>query len=106
MSLSGEQLCEGVLPCEFATYINYTRSLGFDDRPNYTYLRRLFCRLFCSRKFRHDNVFEWTEKRFHEIYGEANRPSCPVPISPKTTAKDLARRRRDIRQGIRKKGRQ
>ncbi|RYP48163.1 hypothetical protein DL768_005895 [Monosporascus sp. mg162] len=44
MNLSGERLCEGVLPDEFATYINYTRSLCFEDKPNYSYLRKLFRR--------------------------------------------------------------
>jgi casein kinase 1 delta/casein kinase I family protein HRR25 len=29
MSLSVEMLCEGLLPHEFAAYIDYTRSLGF-----------------------------------------------------------------------------
>ncbi|KAH8745262.1 kinase-like domain-containing protein [Diaporthe sp. PMI_573] len=37
-SLSGEALCDGVLPRQFATYIDYTRSLGFDDKPDYLYL--------------------------------------------------------------------
>jgi len=45
MSLSGEQLCESVLPEEFAKYINYTRSLSFEDKPNYPYLRQLFRQL-------------------------------------------------------------
>ncbi|KAB5572200.1 casein kinase I isoform delta [Coniochaeta sp. 2T2.1] len=66
-SLSGKALCDGVLPGQFATYIDYTRSLGFDDKPDYLYLRRLFRRLFAAEGFQHDNVFDWTEKRFHEI---------------------------------------
>ena len=66
-SLSGEALCNGVLPGQFATYIDYTRSLGFDDKPDYLYLRRLFNRLFATEGFKHDNVFDWTEKRFQEI---------------------------------------
>jgi hypothetical protein len=78
MNLSGEQLCESLLPGEFATYINYTRSLHFDDKPDYKYLRRLFRRLFISKGFKYDNVFDWTEKRFHEIYGETNRPTSPT----------------------------
>lgn len=71
-SLSGKQLCENLLPGEFATYIDYTRSLAFEDKPDYAYLRKLFRRLFTSKGFKYDNVFDWTEKRFYEIYGEAN----------------------------------
>jgi hypothetical protein len=60
LSLAGEGLCGDVLPGEFATYINYTRSLRFDDKPNYSYLRNLFRRVFSSEGFKHDNVFDWT----------------------------------------------
>lgn len=77
--LSGEQLCEGLLPNEFATYINYTRSLAFEDKPDYAYLRKLFSRVFRSRGFRYDNVFDWTEKRFIEIHGQANSLAPPAP---------------------------
>ncbi|OAQ74388.1 casein kinase I isoform delta [Purpureocillium lilacinum] len=65
---SPRSLCEG-LPEEFATYLGYVRSLGFEDRPDYAYLHRLFNRLFVSLEFKHDNVFDWTEKRFNELHG-------------------------------------
>ena len=82
MRLSGEALCEG-LPAEFATYINYTRSLRFDDKPDYTYLRNLFRRLFRSKRFEYDNVFDWTERRYREIHGNLDQAqtlsSAPRP---------------------------
>ena len=64
------KLCEG-LPEEFATYISYTRSLGFRDKPNYAYLRKLFRRAFVARGFKYDNVFDWTDRLFHEMQGDA-----------------------------------
>ncbi|KAK0716132.1 hypothetical protein B0H67DRAFT_554509 [Lasiosphaeris hirsuta] len=78
MSLSGQDLYRDVLPGEFATYIDYTRSLGFDDVPDYSYLRKLFRHLFVSEGFKYDKVFNWTEKRFNEIYAEV-RQSAPLP---------------------------
>ncbi|KAJ6436648.1 casein kinase I isoform delta [Purpureocillium lavendulum] len=69
---SASSLCEG-LPEEFATF-GYVRSLGFEDRPDNAYLRRLFDRLFVSRGFKHDNGFDWTEKRFNELHGLAVAP--------------------------------
>ena len=33
--LSGEALCDGFLPGEFAAYIDYTRRLAFDDKLDY-----------------------------------------------------------------------
>jgi casein kinase 1 delta/casein kinase I family protein HRR25 len=73
MSLSGQDLCGDVLPSEFATYINYTRLLGFNDKPDYSYIRKLFRRLFKSKGFKYDNVFDWTVKRFNEIQQECNQ---------------------------------
>ena len=41
-----ESLCKG-FPIEFNTYFQYCRSLRFDDKPDYSYLRKLFRDLFC-----------------------------------------------------------
>lgn len=78
LSLSGKDLCGDVLPDEFATYINYTRSLRFDDKPNYSYLRKLFRRVFSSEGFKYDNVFDWTQKIFEEVCPEASQPKPPL----------------------------
>ncbi|KAK4118154.1 hypothetical protein N657DRAFT_584118, partial [Parathielavia appendiculata] len=45
-------LCDSFLPREFATYINYTRGLAFDDKPDYLYLHRLFYRRFRAEGFK------------------------------------------------------
>lgn len=71
-------LCEG-LPKEFATYLDYTRSLPFGARPDYEYLRKLFRRLFAARGFHHDNIYDWTERLFNELrsqQGEAGTQSA------------------------------
>lgn len=44
---------------EFKLYFDYVRSLRFDDRPDYDYLKRLFRELFFKREFRYDNMFDW-----------------------------------------------
>ena len=54
-----KDLCEG-LPQEFATYFDYLRSLSFEDKPNYSYLRKLFRGLFVHDGFEYDNVYDWT----------------------------------------------
>ena len=40
-----EVLCKAA-PAEFATYFHYCRSLRFDDKPDYSYLRKLYRDLF------------------------------------------------------------
>ncbi len=95
LELSGKQLCEDVLPDEFATYIDYTRSLSFGDKPDYAYLHGLFRRLFVREGFKYDNVFDWTEKRFNEIYGKVGQPTSSTPTKPQKRPP----RQRTVRQG-------
>lgn len=44
---------------EFANYLNFCRSLRFDDRPDYQYLRQLFRNLFHRQGFTYDYIFDW-----------------------------------------------
>ena len=60
-----EALCKS-FPGEFATYLNYSRSLRFEDKPDYPYLKKLFRDLFVREGFQMDYVFDWTLKRIHE----------------------------------------
>lgn len=58
-----EELCHGC-PDEFAAYLNYTRSLSFDDKPDYSYLRGIFSELFARKSFQYDNCFDWTVRKY------------------------------------------
>lgn len=42
---SFQALCRGY-PTEFASYFHYCRSLRFEDKPDYAYLKRIFRDLF------------------------------------------------------------
>ncbi|KAI5917725.1 casein kinase 1, delta subunit [Camillea tinctor] len=101
ISLPAEKLCDG-LPDAFVKYINYTRSLGFEDKPDYAYLRRLFRRLFSSEGFKYDNIFDWTVKLFNEIHG----PQKTEPVVPQTRGPKRGRRKTPSVRGIHKQRRQ
>lgn len=58
LSTPVEELCKGTPP-EFFTYINYCRSLRFDEKPDYAYLRQLIRNLFHRQGFSYDYVFDW-----------------------------------------------
>lgn len=47
------------MAAEFATYLNFCRSLRFDDKPDYSYLRQLFRNLFHKQAFTYDYIFDW-----------------------------------------------
>ena len=49
---------------EFATYLNFCRSLRFDDKPDYSYLRQLFRNLFHRHGYTYDYVFDWNMLKF------------------------------------------
>ena len=63
MTTPTEVLCKG-FPQEFAIYLNYSRTLRFDDKPDYTYLRKLFRDLFVREMFHYDYVFDWTVLKY------------------------------------------
>ena len=44
---------------EFRSYFEHVRSLRFDDRPDYDYLKRMFRELFFRKGFRYDNIYDW-----------------------------------------------
>jgi len=57
--INAEDLCEG-LPQQFAVYFDYIRSLDFDKKPKYAYLRRIFRDIFVREGFDYDHVYDWT----------------------------------------------
>jgi len=75
-----ENLCEG-LPRQFTIYFDYIRSLDFDEKSKYSYLRRIFRGLFVREGFDYDHVYDWTileylmmMQRRKELQGEDALP--------------------------------
>jgi len=57
---SAEVLCKD-FPSVFSSYLNYCLTLRFEDRPNYTYLRRLFKDFYTREGFSNDTIFDWSQ---------------------------------------------
>jgi hypothetical protein len=74
MTTPTEVLCRG-FPNEFAIYLNYTRSLRFDDKPDYSYLRKIFRDLFVREGFQYDYVFDWTVYKYVRLLLAQSRHS-------------------------------
>lgn len=72
MSTPIEVLCAG-FPAEFNTYLSYCRSLRFEEKPDYTYLRQLLRNLFHRQGFTYDYVFDWNLLKFVSQKGEENK---------------------------------
>ncbi|KFK40308.1 hypothetical protein AALP_AA3G358100 [Arabis alpina] len=74
VSTTIETLCRGY-PTEFASYFHYCRSLRFDDKPDYGYLKRLFRNLFIREGYQFDFVFDWTVYKYQQSQA-GNPPPC------------------------------
>lgn len=49
-----------VLLEEFAIYLNYVRKLGFEEAPDYDFLRDLFAKVLRQNNDADDGMFDWT----------------------------------------------
>ena len=63
---TAEELCK-TFPDEFKSFLLYSKSLKFEETPDYAYLRRLFKNLFSQSDFTYDYLFDWTL---------CNHPAC------------------------------
>ena len=59
--ISSEELCKD-FPIEFQEYLDYTRSLEYEEEPDYEMLKLKFITLVKRLKYKFDNVFDWTTK--------------------------------------------
>ncbi|KAJ3239815.1 serine/threonine protein kinase [Chytriomyces hyalinus] len=62
MGTSPEALCAG-FPREFEVYLNYVRGLRFDDKPDYSFLKKLFADLYEKMELHKEpEGFDWTSR--------------------------------------------
>ncbi|MBW0506932.1 hypothetical protein O181_046647 [Austropuccinia psidii MF-1] len=53
-----KELCEN-FPEEFSIYLNYVRKLGFEETPDYDFLRELFTKVLKNTGETEDGVYDW-----------------------------------------------
>ncbi|MCJ1345597.1 hypothetical protein MMC31_003805 [Peltigera leucophlebia] len=69
------------IPRELILYFDHVRSLGLNEKPKYTYLRKIFQDLFVRRGFEYDRVYDWSIR----MYALANAPKEPRKAVKKRT---------------------
>nr|XP_027189531.1 casein kinase 1-like protein 10 isoform X2 [Cicer arietinum] len=96
-----EVLCKSH-PLEFTSYFHYCRSLRFEDKPDYSYLKKLFRDLFIREGYQFDYVFDWTILKYPQIGSSSRtRPSSGKPvINPGQSGDRIERPQGDQRFGI------
>ena len=85
---SAENLCMG-FPRQFTDYINYTRSLQYEQDPDYDYLKNLFITTLNSQGFNIDCYYDWDtqtilySRNFKNIENNKKLSSTSInPIQP------------------------
>jgi casein kinase 1 len=63
-------LCDG-FPQPFADYLTYVRNLGFEDTPDYDYLRQLFTLAAEQAKVTEDGEYDWMKSKGDKDYESA-----------------------------------
>lgn len=71
MTTSSEVLTRG-LPYELSLFLNYARSMRFDDKPDYLYLRKVLRDLFVRSGYRYDYLFDWTLVKYNRSKDAGN----------------------------------
>ncbi|CAH2080472.1 unnamed protein product [Thlaspi arvense] len=94
-------LCKSY-PSEFISYFHYCRSLRFEDKPDYSYLKRLFRDLFIREGYQFDYVFDWTILKYPQIGSSSrSRAAGKSGLNPGPSAERTERTQ--VRQEIRDK---
>lgn len=81
LSVAPEDLCRDGPP-EFVAFLKYCRSLGFDQEPDYGFIRSLFLSRIQADQIKVDYIFDWTLiqlKDFEDRLVERASTSCPPP---------------------------
>jgi len=103
MNTPVEILCRR-LPTEFATYLNYCRTLRFNEKPDYKFLRKLFRKLFFRQKYCNDCLFDWTiqnnklrsmDRKMMSEYEGDSMQDTKSPQSKETKLSDKSKYRHD-----------
>jgi len=58
---TSEELCKN-FPNEFFQYVEYTKSLEYEENPDYDMLKKLFLQVLHNMKDKLDYIYDWTSK--------------------------------------------
>lgn len=83
-----EDLCKN-FPTEFTIYLNYCKSIRFEDKPDYSYLKRIFKELFFKQGYQYDYMYDWNVLRLrkHNLQedSKSNRRVNPTRVLQRKT---------------------
>ena len=75
-------------PNKFHVFLDYTRALHFEEKPDYAYLRQLFHDLRVRERLENDNTFDWCLPRPSLDVDSHQIPGSNTRLDRKTISKD------------------
>jgi len=61
-NITPEELCAGH-PKQFCEYIKYSKSLSFEEEPDYNYLKKLILDVMTERGYTLDYIYDWVQNK-------------------------------------------
>ncbi|KAI0029384.1 CK1/CK1/CK1-G protein kinase [Vararia minispora EC-137] len=86
-----KELCEG-FPEEFSIYLNYVRKLGFEETPDYDFLRELFAKVMKNNGDIDDQIYDWN------LLNNGRGWDAPQVTQPTAAASPGTDRRKDLQR--------
>ncbi|GMT06705.1 hypothetical protein PENTCL1PPCAC_28879, partial [Pristionchus entomophagus] len=94
ISTSVDELCNGFPGSDaFSDYLKYCRQLGFEEVPDYSFLRQLFRNLFHRQAFVYDYIFDWNLLKFVILQDKAT-DGRPATSAAGSTGRCTVKKRR------------
>lgn len=83
LNVRPDELCNG-FPVEFELFLLYVRKLGFEDCPDYDYMRSLFTQAFECKGYTYDFKYDWDDgasayEKERTESASAKIPKIPLP---------------------------
>ena len=96
VSTTIESLCKG-FPDVFAEYLNYCHKLNFDEKPDYTYIKKLFKDLSIKKGFDWDYSYDWvaSKQQDKEVAGKYTTASPTTGVGVKAPKIEEAKKKVD-----------
>ncbi|CAK81398.1 unnamed protein product (macronuclear) [Paramecium tetraurelia] len=85
LATSSETLCKNS-PKQFYEYIEYSKNLKFDEKPDYQYMKNLFISVMKENDLRIEYIYDWDDENTHrdkillKHTQESNQPDQQQPI--------------------------
>ena len=74
-----ESLCKDSAE-EFGTFLKYIRSVSFEGKPDYSYIRNLLKELFIRMNYKMDHIYDWIMKKRRERIAALAKDVTTLPL--------------------------